>query len=88
MQDVTRNSYSLYQRKTGSRVVWYVRFWSGETQTYTSGRSTGQTANQAVQKWLAEGTPEPRKTDHQASQRQLMSGITKYLQNRGNHRIP
>jgi hypothetical protein len=87
MQDVTRNSYSLYQRKTGSRVVWYVRFWSDETQTYTSGRSTGQTtrqaANRVVQKWLAEGTPEPRKIDHQASQRQLMSGLVKYLRNIG-----
>jgi integrase len=85
MQDVTRNSYSLYQRKTGSRVVWYVRFWSDETQTYTSGRSTGQTtrqaANRVVQKWLAEGMPEPRKNNHQASQRQLLSGIAKYLQN-------
>jgi hypothetical protein len=87
MQDVTRNSYSLYQRKTGSRIVWYVRFWSDETQTYTSGRSTGQTtkqaANRVVQKWLTEGTPEPKKIDHQASQRQLMSGIVKYLQNIG-----
>jgi integrase len=64
-----------------------VRFWSDETQTYTSGRSTRQTTKQAasrvVQKWLAEGTPESKKNDHQVSQRQLLSGITKYLQNTG-----
>jgi integrase len=87
MQDVTRNSYSLYQRKTGSRVIWYVRFWSDESQMYTSGRSTGQStrqaANRVVQKWLAEGIPEAKAADRQASQRQLFNGIAKHLQNIG-----
>ncbi|MDR1637128.1 MAG: hypothetical protein LBR93_07300 [Treponema sp.] len=67
MQDITRNSYSLYKRETGSRTIWYVRFWDEDIQTYTSGRSTGQTSKAAAQrqaqKWLAEGLPEAQKKD-------------------------
>ena len=67
MQSITRNSYSLYKRETGSRTVWYVRFWNDDTQSYSSGRSTGQTtkpaAHRQVQKWLAEGLPEIKGKD-------------------------
>ncbi|MFP3089357.1 hypothetical protein LQZ21_03420 [Treponema sp. TIM-1] len=48
MQEITRNSYSIYKRETGSRTIWYVRFWDDETQSYTSGRSTGQTTKAAA----------------------------------------
>jgi hypothetical protein len=65
MQEITRNSYSLYQRKTGSRTIWYARFWNDETQSYSSGCSTGQTTKAAdhrqVQKWLTEWLPETNK---------------------------
>jgi hypothetical protein len=87
MQEVTRNSYSLYKRETGSRAIWYVRFWDDETQSYGGGRSTGQTTNPAahrvVQKWLVEGIPELKRKDHTATQNQLMGVITKYLQDIG-----
>jgi hypothetical protein len=36
MPDVTRNSYSLYKRETGSHTIWYVRFWNDDTQSYSS----------------------------------------------------
>jgi hypothetical protein len=36
MQEITRNSYSLYKRETGLRTIWYVRFWDDETQSYTA----------------------------------------------------
>ena len=84
MQDVTRNSYSLYKRETGSRTIWYVRFWDDETLSYTGGRSTGQTtkpaANRQVQKWLAEGLPERKKKDLKATRNRLVSAISKYLE--------
>ncbi|GHU60358.1 hypothetical protein FACS189444_7020 [Spirochaetia bacterium] len=58
MQEVTRNSYSLYKRESGSRTIWYARFWDDQAQGYSSGRSTGQTtkaaAHRQVQKWLTE----------------------------------
>jgi integrase len=84
MQDVTRNSYSLYKRESGNRTIWYVRFWDDQTQAYTSGRSTGQTtkaaAHRQVQKWLAEGLPEAQKKDAKATRNRLMGAITKYLE--------
>ncbi|MCL2763360.1 MAG: site-specific integrase [Treponema sp.] len=84
MQDVTRNSYSLYKRDSGSRTIWYVRFWDDETQSYTSGRSTGQTtkaaAQRQAQKWLAEGLPEAQKKDPKATKNRLMGAIAKYLE--------
>jgi integrase len=84
MQEITRNSYSLYKRATGSRTIWYARFWDDETQSYTSGRSTGQTtsaaANRVVQKWLAEGLPEARKKDLKATKNRLIGAISKYLE--------
>ena len=87
MQDITRNLYSLYKRETGNRTIWYVRFWDDETQSYTSGRSTGQTAKPAahrqVQKWLAEGLPEAQKKDLKATKNRLMGAIRKYLEDCG-----
>jgi integrase len=87
MHDITRNSYSLYKRETGSRTIWYVRFWDDETQTYTSGRSTGQTtkaaAQRQAQKWLAEGLPEARKKDLKTVRNRLMGAIEKYLEDCG-----
>jgi integrase len=84
MQDVTRNSYSLYKRESGNRTIWYVRFWDDDTQTYTSGRSTGQTikpaANRQVQKWLAEGLPDIQKKDRKATKNRLINAIVKYLE--------
>ncbi len=85
MQDITRNTYSLYKRESGNRTIWYVRFWDDETQSYSSGRSTKQTtkaaANRQVQKWLAEGLPEAQKKDLQATKNRLIGAITKYLTN-------
>jgi integrase len=87
MQEVTRNSYSLYKRETGSRIIWYARFWDDETQRYGGGRSTGQSAKPAahrvVQKWLVEGIPELKRKDHTVTQNRLMGAITKYLQDVG-----
>jgi hypothetical protein len=84
MQSVTRNSYSLYKRKTGSRTIYYVRFWHDDTQSYSSGRSTGQetraAANRQVQKWLTEGLPEVKRKDLKATKNRLMGAITKYLE--------
>jgi integrase len=84
MQEVTRNSYSLYKRETGSRTIWYARFWDDETQSYTTGRSTGQTtkaaANRVVQKWLAEGLPEAKKKDLKATKNRLIGALAKYLE--------
>ncbi|MDR1930422.1 MAG: site-specific integrase, partial [Treponema sp.] len=83
MQDVTRNSYSLYKRDAGNRTIWYVRFWNDETQSYSGGRSTGQTtkpaAHRQVQKWLTEGLPEAQKKDLKATKNRLIGAITKYL---------
>ena len=83
MQDVTHNSYSLYKRDVGNRTVWYARFWSDDTQSYTSGRSTGQTtkaaAHRQVQKWLTEGLPDTAKKDLKATKNRLVGAITKYL---------
>jgi hypothetical protein len=28
IQEITRNSYSLYKRESGNRTIWYVRFWA------------------------------------------------------------
>jgi integrase len=87
MQEITRNSYSLYKREAGNRTIWYARFWDDETQSYSSGRSTGQTtkpaAHRQVQKWLAEGIPELKKRDHTITQNRLMGAITKHLQDVG-----
>jgi hypothetical protein len=84
MQEITRNSYSLYKRETGSRTIWYARFWDDETKSYTSGRSTGQTtkpaANRQVQKWLADGLPSVQKKDLKATKSRLMGAIAKYLE--------
>ncbi len=55
MPDVTRNSYSLYKRETGSRTIWYVRFWNDDTQSYSSGRSTGQTTKPAAHRQVKNG---------------------------------
>jgi integrase len=83
MVDVTRNSYSLYKRESGARVIWYVRFWDDESQSYTGGRSTGQTikpaAHRQVQKWLAEGLPAAQKKDLRATKNRLVAAIAKYL---------
>jgi len=84
MQDITRNPYSLYKRESGNRTIWYVRFWSDDTQSYSSGRSTGQTtkqaANRQVQKWLKEGLPEAQRKDLKATKNRLMGAIKKYLE--------
>ena len=84
MQNVTRNSYSLYKRNVGFRIIWYVRFWDDETQSYSSGRSTGQTAKAAAQrqaqKWLAEGLPQAQNKDLKATKNRLMGAIAKYLE--------
>jgi integrase len=83
MQEITRNTYSLYKRESGNRTIWYVRFWDDETQSYSSGRSTKQTtkaaANRQVQKWLAEGLPEAQNKDLTATKNRLIGAITKYL---------
>jgi site-specific recombinase XerD len=83
MEEVTRNSYSLYQRQTGNRTIWYARFWDDELQAYSSGRSTGQTtkaaANRQVQKWLTEGLPESIKRNPSVSQKRILTAISKYL---------
>ena len=80
MQDVTRNTYSLYKRGT----IWYVRFWDDETQTYSSGRSTGHTskptAHRQAQKQLAEGLPEAQKKDIKATKNRLIKAINRYLE--------
>jgi hypothetical protein len=82
MQEITRNSYSLYKRESGNRTIWYVRFWDDETQSYTSGRSTGQTTKPAahcqVQKWLAEGLPKAPQKDFTATKNRLIGAIAKY----------
>ncbi|GHV82442.1 hypothetical protein AGMMS49991_10000 [Spirochaetia bacterium] len=87
MQEVTRNTYSLYKRDTGSRTIWYARFWDDDLQVYSSGRSTGQTtkaaANRQVQKWLAEGIPEAKKKDSRVTQKRILTAIIKYLEGIG-----
>jgi hypothetical protein len=84
MQNVTRNSYSLYKRETGSRTIWYVRFWDDETQSFIGWRSTGQTtksaAHRQVQKWLTEGLPSIQKKDLKATKNRLIGAIAKYLE--------
>ena len=84
MQDVTRNTYSLYKRDSGNRTIWYVRFWDDHTQSYSSGRSTGQTtkpaAQRQVQKWLKDGIPEAQKKDLKATRNRLIAAISKYLE--------
>jgi hypothetical protein len=84
MQEITRNSYSLYKRESGNRTIWYARFWDDQTQSYSSGRSTGQTtkaaAHRQVQKWLTEGLPEARKKDLKATKNRLVAAIGKYLE--------
>jgi integrase len=84
MQDVTRNSYSLYRRETGSRTIWYVRFWDDQTQSYSSGISTRQTtrpaADRVAQKWLKEGLPRPDRKDSIATKNRLIAAIGKYLE--------
>jgi len=83
MQNITRNTYSLYKRDTGNQTIWYVRFWDDDTQSYSSGRSTGQTtkvtAQRQVQKWLIEGLPEAKKKDLKATKNRLVAAISKYL---------
>ena len=84
MESITRNSFSLYKRKTGSRTIFYVRFWHDDTQSYSSGRSTGQetkaAAHRVVQKWLKEGLPEEKRKDLKATKNRLMGAIIKYLE--------
>jgi len=84
MQDVTRNSYSLYKRQSGNRVIWYVRFWDDQTQSYTSGKSTGQTvkaaAQRQAQKWLSDGLPEAKKKDLKTTRNRLVAAIGKHLE--------
>jgi len=84
MQDVTRNTYSLYKRNVGNRTIWYARFWDDDTQSYTSGKSTGQTtkpaAQRQVQKWLKDGIPETQKKDPKATKNRLVAAIAKYLE--------
>jgi len=84
MQDITRNSYSLYKRESGNRTIWYVRFWDDQTQSYSSGKSTGQTtraaAQRQAQKWLAEGQPEAKKKDLKSTKNRLVAAIAKYLE--------
>jgi len=74
----------LYKRETGSRTIWYVRFWHEDTQSYGSGRSTGQetrpAANRVAQKWLAEGIPEVKRKDFKVAKNRLMGAIKKHLE--------
>jgi hypothetical protein len=83
MEVVTRNSYSLYRRKTGSRTIWYVRFWDDNTQSYTGGRSTGQTtksaAHRQVQNWLIEGLTGQKQKNPNISQQRILKVIHKFL---------
>ena len=83
MQDITHNSYSPYKRETGSRTIWYVRFWDDKTQSYSSGRSTGQTtktaADRQVKKWLVDGLPKVQIKDFKATRNRLMGAITKFI---------
>ena len=83
MHDATRNTYSLYKRESGNRTIWYARFWDDNTQSYSSGKSTGQTtkpaANRVVQKWLSEGLPETKKKDLIATKNRLIAAIKNYL---------
>jgi len=83
MQDVTRNSYSLYKRQSGNRTIWYARFWDNQTQSYTSGRSTGQTtkpaAHRQVQQWLIEGLPQQERKTPKISQQRILTAIRKFL---------
>jgi integrase len=83
MLEVTRNTYSLYKRDTGNRIIWYVRYWDDQTQSYSSGKSTGQTtkaaAQRQVQKWLLDGKPEAKKKDFKATKNRLISALEKYL---------
>jgi hypothetical protein len=64
-----------------------VRLWDDDFQTYSSGRSTGQTveaaAHRTVQKWLVEGTPKVKTDNQKVSQKRVMSTITKYLEDAG-----
>jgi integrase len=87
MQDITRNSYSLYKRESGNRTIWYVRFWDDELQSYTAGRSTGQTtkaaAQRIAQKWLYEGLPQKKEKSGTASKTRILSAIVTYLRNTG-----
>jgi integrase len=84
MQDVTRNSYSLYKRNSGLRTIWYVRFWDDELQSYSAGRSTGQTAkavaHRIAQKWLSEGVPAVQTNDYKAMKKRIISTMTRYLE--------
>lgn len=83
MQKVTRNTYSLFQRKTGSQTIWYARFWDDELQSYTGKRSTGQTtkaaAHRQVQKWLIEGLPQQERNTPKISQQRILTAIRKSL---------
>ncbi|MDR1883269.1 MAG: tyrosine-type recombinase/integrase, partial [Prevotella sp.] len=69
------------------RTIWYARFWEDDLQSYSSGRSTGQSveaaAHRIAQKWLAEGVPELRKRQPKVSQKRIMATITKYLESAG-----
>jgi len=51
MQDITRNSYSLYKRETGNRTIWYVRFWDAEAKEYNVVRSTGIQVEGKRERW-------------------------------------
>ena len=83
MRDITRNLYSLYKRQSGNRTIWYARFWDSQTQSYTSGRSTGQTtklaAHRQVQQWLIEGLPQQERKTPKISQQRILTAIRKFL---------
>jgi hypothetical protein len=83
MHKVTRNSYSLFQRKTGSQTIWYARFWDDELQVYSGKRSTGQTtkaaANRQIQQWLIDGLPKQERKVPKVSQQRILTAIRKSL---------
>jgi len=51
-----RSSFSLFKKKTGNGLMWYVRFWNEKANDYTIFRSTGI---------LVEGKRERRKEAEQ-----------------------
>ncbi|MCL2765505.1 MAG: tyrosine-type recombinase/integrase [Treponema sp.] len=57
-----RSSFSLFKKKTGNGLMWYVRFWNEKANDYTIFRSTGI---------LVEGKRERRKEAEQKAQEML-----------------
>ena len=60
-----RNPYTLFKKKTGIGLVWYVRFWNEKAQKYTETRSTGV---------IAEGKKE-RKREAELKANEILSEI-------------